>query len=266
MTFERRTLSQSVSFDGLGLHSGTPVQVNVHPSDGGIEFRCGSERVIAKPSNVTDTSRCTRLGTISMVEHMMSSLAALEITDAIIEVSTPELPGLDGSAIGYYEHLKRGGITAIGEKTIPELFKRVFFQDLPLTVAVGKGNGHWRFVYDNSPAWPGVQAFESTNVIDDFPMEIAPARTIVLEKEIPIVQQMGLGKGLDESSVLIVGEGGYCNQARFPDEPARHKLLDLLGDIYLSGVPVRMLNVVSERSGHRSNVRVAQLLSAALHL
>ena len=74
----------------------------------------------------------------------------------------------------------------------------------------------------------------------------------------------GLGKGLDEKSALILGIEGYKNEARFPDEPARHKLLDLIGDLYLSGVPIRHINVVAERSGHRTNVKAAAMLAQAL--
>jgi len=69
-----------------------------------------------------------------------------------------------------------------------------------------------------------------------------------------------LAKGLDQDSALILGIEGYKNEPRFPDEPVRHKLLDLVGDLYLAGIPIRFLNVVAERSGHASNVRAAALL------
>ena len=78
-----------------------------------------------------------------------------------------------------------------------------------------------------------------------------------------MIEKMGLGRGLDESSALIVGDHNYQNQARFADEPARHKLLDLIGDLYLAGLPIAMLSVVAERSGHAANVKTALMLKKA---
>jgi UDP-3-O-acyl-N-acetylglucosamine deacetylase len=78
-----------------------------------------------------------------------------------------------------------------------------------------------------------------------------------------MIQQLGLGKGLDETSALVLAENGYLNEAKFPDEPARHKLLDLIGDLYLSGVPVEFLSVIGDRSGHSSNVLAAKKLRDA---
>ncbi len=262
--FVRSTVAATVEIEGVGLHSGEPVRVRILPSESGIEFRLGTETVRATPENVTDTKRCTRLGPIAMVEHLMSALSALEITDAIVEVSAPELPGLDGSAARYYDAVAAAGKVSVGTATVSKLFSRLFLQEDAVKVAVGSGTGHWRYLYDVSPRWPGVQAFETPDVIAAYREEIAPARTVVLSEEIEYAIQNGMGKGLDATSVLIVGKEGYDNPpARFENEIARHKLLDLMGDLYLSGVPARLLNVVSERGGHRSNVLCAANLLAA---
>jgi len=77
---------------------------------------------------------------------------------------------------------------------------------------------------------------------------------------VPALVAQGLGQGLDMSSVVLVGPDGYANTPRFPDEPARHKLLDLVGDVYLTGVPVGLLDVTASFSGHTTNVRLATLL------
>ena len=124
--------------------------------------------------------------------------------------------------------------------------------------------GHWRYVYDRGSVFPGLQAFETAAILDDYGASIAPARTIVLTQEIEMARKAGLGKGLTEDSVLIVGDTGYDNPSRFNDEPARHKLLDLVGDLYLSGVPITWLNVVAERTGHRDNVEMASMLYRAV--
>jgi UDP-3-O-acyl-N-acetylglucosamine deacetylase len=242
------------------LHSGAAVRVRVHPGEGGIVFRAGSNRWDAVAENVSDTTRCTRLGEISTIEHMMSALAGLEITDAEIEVEGGEMPALDGSSQEFAAKLYDAGLEHIGEGEANVPFKRVFLQDGAIKVAIGKGEGHWKYTYDLGDRWPNAQTYESRMVAQEYRDQIAPARTFALAEEVPIILQMGLAKGLDQDSALILGIEGYKNEPRFPDEPARHKLLDLLGDLYLSGIPVSMLNVAAERSGHTSNVKAAVLL------
>ncbi len=264
MSYRSRTVSRPVVFRGLGLHSGIPVTVTVHPASSGIFFRCGNDRIQAIPENVTDTKRCTRLGTISTIEHLMSAFAGLEITDAEVELTAPELPGMDGSARPYTSGLKEAGFVEGDERTIPSLYRRVFLHEGECKIAVAKGGGHWRYTYDAGVRWPGVQAFEVQDVSGSYSDQVAPARTFVLSEELSMVQAAGLGKGLDETSALILGPDGYLNEPRFVDEAARHKLLDLMGDLYLAGVPIKFLNVVAEKSGHTTNVMAAAMLKAAL--
>lgn len=264
-SFPRHTLKSPAKFQGLGLHTGVPVNVTIHPGQDGIAFRYGGSRTAAHPSNVTDTTRSTKLGDVGTVEHLMSALAGLEITDAEIELDAPELPGLDGSAAVYVERILAAGIEHLGERECPELFTRLFLQeDKGLKVAIAKGEGHWRYVYDTEDRWPGEQSFELEDVVGGYPANIASARTFAFAEEIPMIIQMGLAKGLDESSALILGIEGYKNEPRYPDEPARHKLLDLIGDLYLAGIPCRALSVVAERTGHRANVKAAAQLAAAV--
>lgn len=263
MTYTRLTVKDSVEFEGLGLHGGDPVRVLVHPGEEGIAFRTSSGRWPALAEYVTDTTRCTRLGEVSTIEHLMSALAGLEITDAEIEVYGGEMPALDGSSKGFVEALRAAGLEQVGDGETQVPFKRVFLQEENIKIAIGKGEGHWKYDYDLGERWPGHQIFEAFNVALEYRKEIAPARTFALAEEIPGILQMGLAKGLDEDSALILGIEGYKNEPRFEDEPARHKLLDLIGDLYLAGIPIRFLNVAAERSGHASNVRAAALLRQA---
>jgi len=264
ITYPRKTIKSAVTFEGLGLHSGIPVKIRIHPGSEGIAFRNGTDRVLARPENVTDTARCTTLGPVSTIEHLMSAFAGLEITDAEVEVDAPEMPGLDGSALPYVVAMCQAGFEDIGSREIPDVYGRVFLHDEQIKVAISKGTGHWRFVYATNGRWPVEQSFETIDTHASYAQEIAPARTFVLAEEIPMIIQLGLGRGLDESSALILGIEGYKNEARFEDEPARHKLLDLIGDLYLSGVPIRHVNVVAERSGHRNNVKAAAMLAQSV--
>lgn len=263
--YPRHTLKETVHLEGLGLHTGVPVRIAIRPSDSGIAFRMGSSRVVAHPANVTDTTRSTKLGEIGTVEHLMSAFAGLEITDAEVELDEPELPGMDGSAAPFVAALLAAGREALGNAEIPALYSRVFLQeDAGLKAAVSKGEGHWRYVFQVENRWPGEQSFETPDAVADYADQIAPARTFALAEEVPAIIQMGLGKGLDENSALILGIEGYKNESRFSEEPARHKLLDVIGDLYLAGVPLRALNVVAEKTGHRSNVKLAAMLAQAV--
>jgi UDP-3-O-acyl-N-acetylglucosamine deacetylase len=139
-------------------------------------------------------------------------------------------------------------------------FTRVFVQEGDAKIAIGAGEGSWRYLFDSSDRWLGMQEFEVPNVVEEYVKEIAPARTFAFEEEMEMIRRAGLGKGLDESSAFVIGTQRYLNDTRFPDEPARHKLLDAIGDLYLAGIPIKHLNVVAERTGHKANVRAAMLL------
>ena len=110
----------------------------VHPASDGIHFRYGSDRFQASPENVTDTTRSTKLGSIGTVEHIMSALAGLQITDAEIEVDAPEIPGMDGSSVLFVQSLTQTGFQELGRQEQVELYRRVFLQDDLIKVAVAK--------------------------------------------------------------------------------------------------------------------------------
>ncbi len=266
MTFERRTVASDLTFEGLGLHSGVPVRVVVRPGDQGLVFRSPRGVWQAIPDNVSDTTRCTKLGEISTIEHLMSAFCGTEITDADVELDADELPALDGAAGEYTVAIERVGSVTLGERSLRDLFARIFLQEQDFKLAVGIGTGHWRYEYITGARWPGAQVYEATSVPSGYASQIAPARTFGLEEEVPHLHAMGLARGLDLSNALVLGRDGYVNEPRFPDEPARHKLLDALGDLYLSGVPARFLNVVAERSGHRAHVVAAKRLQEATEL
>lgn len=265
MIVERKTVARDILVSGRGLHSGVPVNVRILPGTEGIAFRSGATRVLAIPENVTDTTRCTRLGQVSTIEHLMAAFAGLGVTDAEVEVDAPELPALDGAAGVWISELLAARFEELPERTLPALFTRIYEKSDPVTVAIAHGEGDWKYIFDTGSRWPGVQTFEFHATRDSFATEVAPARTLVFEEEIELARAAGLGQGLDETTVLALGKEGYLNSAKFPDEPARHKLLDLIGDLYLTGVPIRHLNVVGERSGHAANVRAAEKLWRALN-
>lgn len=263
--FDRRTVTVPARFEGRGLHSGEPVKVLVHPGDQGIAFRRGASRWPAVPENVTDTSRCTRIGEVSTIEHLMSALAGTGVSDAEIEVDGAELPAMDGCALAFCEGLAAAGTTKIGETELSGPFARVFHVDEDVKIAISSGEGHWRYEFETGSRWPHEQHVEFM-FPSEYKEQVAPARTFAFEDEMEMVRKAGLGKGLDETTAFVIGQSGYINATKFEDEPARHKMLDLIGDLYLSGVPPQLLNVVAHKSGHRTNVDAAMKLREHTHV
>lgn len=255
-----------MKFSGRGLHSGTPSTVVIHPSDQGLRFLHAGEYFAYEPSQVTDTDRCVSVGPIRVAEHVVSALAGLGYTDATIETSAPELPALDGASREYCDGLLAVAAHTFGEIRVEGPFARVFTAVDTREVAISQGEGRWRFEYDLGRRWPGLQCYEAKITSDLYVSEIAPARTIALIEEVEAVRARGLGHGVDIDSVIVLDNSGYYNPPRFENEAARHKMLDLIGDLALSEVPPTMLNVVAIRSGHKANVLAASRLAAAVRV
>ncbi|MCH8979108.1 MAG: UDP-3-O-acyl-N-acetylglucosamine deacetylase [Armatimonadetes bacterium] len=261
-SFRRKTLAEMVRFKGLGLHSGEPVTVVVRPGEDGISFN-GVEAV---PENITDTERCTRLGTISTVEHLMSAFAGVGVTDAEVVVRGQELPAMDGASLAYTEGILSAGLSELGTCSIERFDAPVFHSEGGARVTVEKGRGVWRYEFECGDRWPWSQHFRLELNPESYCREVAPARTFVFEDELEAVRAAGLGQGLNERTAFVIGTSTYLNAPKFKDEPARHKMLDLIGDLYLSGVPIGLLNVVATRSGHTANVALADKLRRAVTL
>ena len=261
--FDRLTVKESISFEGKGLHSGSPVTASVHPGRDGIAFRSGNNRWRAEPSEIKETVRCTRLGDISTIEHLMAALAGLGITDAEVEVTGGELPAAGGSSIEFVVGLRRVGLEKIGTMEVTPPYARVFVKCTDRSLAIAAGDGRWRYDFVTNEGFPGTQSFEAVLCPTVFSEEVAPARTIAFAHEIETARRAGLGLGLDENTAIIIGPDGYENPVLFEDEAARHKLLDLIGDLYLSGVPLQAIDVIAERSGHSANVEAAAKLAQA---
>jgi UDP-3-O-[3-hydroxymyristoyl] N-acetylglucosamine deacetylase len=260
--FQRRTLAGEARFEGVGIHTGEQGVAIARPGEEGIVFIIEGKRVPAIPSNVSDTAlRTTRLAGVGMIEHIMSALGALEITDADIEVKGREMPILDGSASDYLQGLSAAGVAETGSKRSVHLFSRVNVQgENEERIGISAGQGRWKFDWERAGYWPGALCCEA-QLPDDYQEHVASARTFCFEDELEAIRAAGLGKGGNEQNTLVIGSDRYLTQSRFDDEPPRHKLLDLIGDLMLAGIPARFLNVAAERSGHKLNVEAAARLA-----
>lgn len=260
-----RTLAAPALFQGVGVHSGSAATVRVHPAPPGHGrvFLVAGSRIPARADHVVRVDRCTTLGadgvTVSTVEHLLAAAAGLGLTDLLLEVEGPEIPILDGSALPFVEGFLAVGVREQGPEAMLAL---------PRPVYAAAGDGVVVALPADEPAFEccihfphplvGLQQVTFRPGEGDFLRDLAPARTFGFWEEVQALLERGLARGGDISNALVIGgPGGFSSPPRFPDEPARHKCLDLVGDLALVGAPVRA-RVLAVRAGHRLHVEVAK--------
>lgn len=258
--FERITLASSVAFTGIGIHTGEAVSVHVRPGDEGIVFLHNGNRIPVMPENVTDCTRNTSLGGIRTVEHLMSALAGMGITDAEIEVRGLEIPILDGSAREFCRGLRCAGTQSLGKHRAFRLLQEVSLAEESKYIHISQGEGLWRYTFITNGRWPVHQEVTLPLSPETYFQEVAPARTFVFAEDVEEIKSVGLGLGGSEANTVVLGKEGFLNPPRFPDEPARHKLLDVIGDLALCGILPWYLDVDARGSGHCLHVEAAKQL------
>jgi len=269
VTLQQTTLSKEVSFDGLGLFSGEQATLTLAPAqaDVGILFVREEDgkvaHIPARVANVVHRPRrtCLRNGTLCVetVEHCMAALAGMQIDNAIVKVSggkVGEVPGGDGSSQPFTQAIQQAGITQLDAAVQPLIIKTpIHLADGAATLDAlpGPADG-LEIIYDfEGPPPVGRQLFAFHLGDDDFTTELSPARTFAFEDEARDLQARGLVQHLSPKDVLVIAASGPIdNQFRFANECARHKVLDLLGDLYLLGRPIRG-RILAHRSGHSLN-------------
>lgn len=266
----QKTISSVACLSGTGLHTGAEVAVELRPAPArsGVVFvrtdLPGKPRVQACPENSGSKPRCTSLvrgdANVQTVEHLMSALFATGVCNLEVHINGPELPGMDGSALPFYEIIKE---TGIDDQAVAAMEIGV---DAPIVLTNGDSSviafsnpAGLRVSYTldyNSPLL-GTQYLSVLIDEDVFAREIAPARTFVLLEEVEKLRAAGLGKGANPSNTLVLGPDGIIdNTLRFDDEFVRHKILDLLGDLFLANASIRA-DIKAIKSGHALNADLA---------
>ncbi|MCM8814124.1 MAG: bifunctional UDP-3-O-[3-hydroxymyristoyl] N-acetylglucosamine deacetylase/3-hydroxyacyl-ACP dehydratase [Candidatus Omnitrophica bacterium] len=267
----QRTICTEASIRGVGLHTGSTVNLCFKPAvaDHGIVFvRTDLPQQPRIPANISflkERPRRTTIGVekveVHTVEHVMAALAGLGIDNIIIEMDGEELPGLDGSALPFLELLKKA---AIREFPVP---RRYFQPREALHLEEGDSSlmilpaNEFRISYTMSYPNPRLKSQYASFVFtpDIFEREVAPSRTFCLQEEADALRKQGLGQGADYDNTVVIGPDGNAvnNILRFPDEFVRHKICDLIGDLYLLGQPIRG-HVIGIKSGHPLNIKMLQ--------
>jgi UDP-3-O-[3-hydroxymyristoyl] N-acetylglucosamine deacetylase len=258
----QRTLRRSVSCSGIGLHSGNKVTLSLKPAraDSGIRFTRSDLGGLEIPATVThlvggsqyQTGLAREAVSVETIEHLLAALTALGIDNAIVELNSPEVPIMDGSAAPFvYLILNEAGVRKL---PAPRRYLKVL---RPISLAQGDKrialypSDHFKVTYSISFDHPLLRHQSRTMRITEetFVEEIAPARTFGFLKEVEMLRQRGLALGGSLDNAIVLGETGVLNNAlRFDDEFVRHKILDV-GDLSLVGHPV-LGHLVAHRGGH----------------
>jgi UDP-3-O-[3-hydroxymyristoyl] N-acetylglucosamine deacetylase / 3-hydroxyacyl-[acyl-carrier-protein] dehydratase len=297
----QQTVAKPITLEGVGLHTGELARVTLNPApeDSGIVFvrvdAPDRPEIQADIDNVVDLARGTAIGNgtvkIHTIEHVMAAFAGLGIDNCRVEVDAPEIPLMDGSALPFVKAVEEAGVS---QQSLPRQYITV---DRPIDhvngdLAIGVyPSDHFRLTVQIDYRHPalGVQ-YTTMFSLDDFGKEYAPARTFCFLSEIEQLRERDLIKGGALDSALVVqdvdladdhieyikrlfkesrpikqGTNGFLNNTkpRFPNEPCRHKALDLLGDLYLLGRPIKA-HIFAARPGHATNHEMAKKIRASL--
>ncbi len=268
----RQTIEHEITVDGVGLHTGEPVQVILRPGqpERGVGFvRGGGVRIPAHVDHVVNTRLATTLGqsgeTVSTVEHLLSAIHGRGIDDLDVCVDGPELPCLDGSAQMWMDHLQHAGRIDVGG------LRKTLVVDRTVRVTDGE---RWveavpapalrlELVIDFPHPLVGRQEIQLDVTEASFASELAWARTFGFMQNVEALRRMGLIRGGNLDNAIVFGDEDVLNPGGLvlPDEPVRHKALDLLGDVALLGIPVQAC-FRGERPGHSLVIDLLRALLA----
>jgi len=271
LTRKQRTLRTVVEFSGIGLHSGETIRTRILPApqDQGVEFirtdLPDAEPIPATIAYHTAKERRTRLqrgsAEVDTVEHLLAVCAGLSIDNLTVELSGSEMPGLDGSALELMNLVQQAGIVEqVAEARVFRLDQPVYVRQGAATlVALPTDKEGLTLQYVAAFEEPGVNGgtYQLELTPETFAREIAPARTFCLASEVEALQKAGLGKGATRENTVVLGDPSM--RLRLPDEPVRHKLLDLLGDLFLLKADLHA-HIIATRSGHATNAELVRRL------
>jgi UDP-3-O-[3-hydroxymyristoyl] N-acetylglucosamine deacetylase/3-hydroxyacyl-[acyl-carrier-protein] dehydratase len=293
---KQHTIEKNISISGTGLHTGVLVEMTLNPANPGFGYQFQRTDLPSQPiikadcDLVTDTSRGTTLqvgdAKISTVEHILAALVGLGVDNCLIQVNGPEIPIIDGSSAPFIEIIEKAGLVEQdAAKAWYSIDENIFHYDdakrVEMVALPALDYQITTLIDFNSPVLGTQHAALKT--IKEFKSEIAPCRTFCFLHELEALLKNDLIKGGDINNAIVVVDQpvsekemsrlakvfkrdkievkseGYLNnlELRFPNEPARHKLLDVIGDLALIGYPIKA-RIIANRPGHSSNVEFAK--------
>ena len=271
----QRTIARPAEIRGVGYLTGKMVRARFRPAPIGtgvifVRVDLGPQACIsAHVDNVTGTHRRTTLGDgplqVGLVEHVLAALGGMRIDNCYVELDAPEPPGLDGSSRGFVDALKRAGTVNQKEpRAIWGVRQTLLVRHHDATLALhppshlGLRVSYLLDYGQRASIHPQIYTADLTPEL--FIDDIAPCRTFLLEEEALQLKEQGLGSRTEYKDLLVFGpRGPIDNRLRFANEPARHKVLDMLGDLFLLGHDL-CGHLVACRSGHPLNIELVEAL------
>ncbi|HBF36772.1 MAG TPA: UDP-3-O-[3-hydroxymyristoyl] N-acetylglucosamine deacetylase [Firmicutes bacterium] len=278
----QQTIAAEIEISGQGLHTGAMAKMRIlpQPANTGIYFGRsdlpGKPKIKADIHSVLDTKKCVAIGKdgwrISTIEHLMAAFHGLGIDNVLVEVDKEELPRGDCSGRFFCQQILKAGIVAQDQPRHYTYIREPFWvegmvckQGEPLRstlIALPGEDFQISFTFTSDHKVTGTQYYHYSLTGDTFVSEIAPARTIAFMDEIDYLRSQGLALSDAYESVIVVDDDGYRNELRYPEEIVRHKILDLIGDLYLLGPLVG--HIVAVRSGHTLDIELARKIAGQM--
>jgi len=268
---KERTLASRVVYDGIGLHSGRPVHMELAPAPPGTGILFARSDMPEEPpvaamaANVTATLRATTISAGALkfftIEHLMSALHVHGVDNCRVTLDAEEPPVVDGSARMFFRLIAEAGTVEQDTDRHVTVIDRVYRADDGghFVMAVPYDGLRVSFTSLNDHPLIGVQYYDIEVTPEAYEKEIAPARTIAYEKEIEALRANGLGLGGSLETVIVYNDEGWMNALNFPNELVRHKILDVIGDIRLAGM-IRG-HIIAVASGHALNTALAKQIA-----
>ena len=277
---KRKTIKNSVEILGIGLHKGEKIKLTLKPSENnderGIIFKridVSDKNNIIKVDyrNLFDLERGTNIRNeddvkVHTIEHFLSSLSITGVTDILVEISGNELPILDGSSIGFVEKLLEAGIVELNEEIEPVVITEpVIFSDEKAgkyVMALPYDGFKISYTIDFNHSFLKSQYYELEVNLENYMENIAKCRTFAFDYEIDFLKKNNLALGGSLENAVVVGAEGPLNPEglRYPDEFVRHKILDIIGDLYVLGTPIKA-HIIAIKAGHYVNSRLTEMIA-----
>ena len=277
---KRKTIKNTIEILGIGLHKGEEIKLTLKPSENnderGIIFKridvSGKNNVIKVDyRNLFDLERGTNIRNeddvkVHTIEHFLSSLSITGVTDILVEISGNELPILDGSSIGFVEKLLEAGIVELNEEIEPVVITEpVIFSDEKTgkyVMALPYDGFKISYTIDFNHSFLKSQYYELEVNLENYIENIAKCRTFAFDYEIDFLKKNNLALGGSLENAVVVGADGPLNPEglRYSDEFVRHKILDIIGDLYVLGTPIRA-HIIAIKAGHYVNSRLTEMIA-----
>ena len=268
MIYTRKTIFDKISLEGVGVHTGKNSKMNLYPSkQNGIIFIYKNFVIPLDISYVTRTQNAVTLSNgkveIKTIEHLLAALSAFGITDLIVELDHFEVPILDGSAFPIYKSIEKAGIWDLEREIDAISIKQTLYVKEKDKYIVAYPSDKFSVSYKIDFDHPLLknQKLELELNSKTLKKDILKARTFGFRKDIENFKSMGLGFGASEQNTIVFNEDNFENShLRYKDEAVRHKILDLVGDLYVLGRPI-LGHFVVYKAGHKLDIEMAKLIN-----